>query len=57
LIGYTSNAAGGLLATLKSKGVDARTLGNVIYVMTSLTSKEESVRGLEEIILESLREM
>ncbi|KAA8895757.1 onanonoxo-7-onima-8-eninoihtemlysoneda [Sphaerosporella brunnea] len=55
--GYTSTAAGGLLADLKSNGVDARTLGNVVYVMTSLTSKQETVRALEDIIMESLRAM
>ncbi len=51
--GYTSNAAASLqneLLTLRDEegaGVHSRVLGDVLYLMTSLTTKEEAVRRIE----------
>jgi hypothetical protein len=49
-VGYASTASGWLLAKLKEGQVDARALGNVVYVMTSVMSGHETVRRLEETI-------
>lgn len=57
IIGYTSNAAKGLQAQLASGGefaVHSRVLGNVLYLMASLTSKTTTIRQLEEIVRKSL---
>ncbi|KAJ5248830.1 hypothetical protein N7468_000281 [Penicillium chermesinum] len=55
---YTSNAAKGLQKSL-AKGsekfnVHSRVLGNVLYLMSSVTSKPESVREVENILRASL---
>lgn len=52
--GYGSSAASGVVAALKQKGIIARPLGNVVYVMvTPMTTKEQSdavLRALEEAL-------
>jgi dethiobiotin synthetase/adenosylmethionine--8-amino-7-oxononanoate aminotransferase len=51
--GYTSTAASGLQKVLlegrveEEFNVHSRVLGNVLYLMTSLTSENETVRGIE----------
>ncbi|CCX04344.1 Similar to Biotin biosynthesis bifunctional protein BioAB; acc. no. E6SRG2 [Pyronema omphalodes CBS 100304] len=48
--GYASNASGWLMDRLKGNGIDARALGNVVYVMTSVSTEDAAVRGLEEVV-------
>ncbi|KAL2811779.1 pyridoxal phosphate-dependent transferase [Aspergillus granulosus] len=56
--GYTSNAAKGLQARLTAGGpqfnVHSRVLGNVLYLMSSVTSKKETLRGIESLLREAL---
>ncbi|KAH1299619.1 hypothetical protein KXW39_002191 [Aspergillus fumigatus] len=56
--GYTSTAAKGLQQRLSAGGpqfnVHSRVLGNVLYLMSSITSKPETVRGLEELLRSAL---
>ncbi|KAJ9218851.1 hypothetical protein DTO027B5_8972 [Paecilomyces variotii] len=56
--GYTSTAAQGLQKRLavtgKPYGVHSRVLGNVIYLMASVTSKPESLREIEGLLREAL---
>lgn len=62
--GYNSNAALGLRESLsigKEGGdggpwnVHSRVLGNVLYVMSSQTTSETSIKQLSELLLESIR--
>ena len=58
--GYTSSSASGLqqklLTTLQpgQSGIHARTLGDVLYIMTSLTTSPDTVRLLETKLLVAL---
>ncbi|RDW83826.1 adenosylmethionine-8-amino-7-oxononanoate aminotransferase [Aspergillus mulundensis] len=56
--GYTSTAAKGLQARLAAGGpefnVHSRVLGNVLYLMSSITSKQETLRTIEGILREAL---
>lgn len=56
--GYTSNAAKGLQQQLAIGGehfnVHSRVLGNVLYLMSSVTSKPESLKELESLLRSSL---
>lgn len=58
--GYSSNAAVELQKTLLTSldtdgvGVHSRVLGNVLYLMTSLTTEREVVEGLEERLIGAL---
>lgn len=59
-IGYSSNAANGFLESLRYNpgrdwNVHARALGNVVYVMTSQTSSQETVAEMEEVVIEALQ--
>jgi dethiobiotin synthetase/adenosylmethionine--8-amino-7-oxononanoate aminotransferase len=62
ILGYTSLAAQGLhqrLLQVGEKGwcVHSRVLGNVIYFMTSLTVSPETVKAVEDLLLEELGEI
>ncbi|KAL2841430.1 pyridoxal phosphate-dependent transferase [Aspergillus pseudoustus] len=56
--GYTSTAAKGLQARLAAGGpefnVHSRVLGNVLYLMSSVTSKKETLQGIESLLREAL---
>ncbi|KAA8643335.1 hypothetical protein EYZ11_000885 [Aspergillus tanneri] len=56
--GYTSTAAQGLQQRLSAGGpsfsVHSRVLGNVLYLMSSVTSKSETLREVEAILREAL---
>lgn len=57
-LGYNSNAASGLQGKL-SRGseelkIHSRVLGNVLYLMTSQTTKVDTVRAVERLLLLSL---
>ncbi|CBF71161.1 hypothetical protein AN6644.2 [Aspergillus nidulans FGSC A4] len=56
--GYTSTAAKGLQTRLAAGGpqfnVHSRVLGNVLYLMSSVTSKQETLRTIEGILREAL---
>lgn len=58
--GYTSTAAVGLQKQLLEKAgphgwvVHSRILGNVLYLMASQTSKMETLRAIEKMLLEAL---
>lgn len=58
MIGYTSNAAKGLQQRLAAGGdqfnVHSRVLGNVLYLMSSVTSKPESLQEMEKMLRSSL---
>lgn len=53
-LGYTSNAAKGLQQKLaESNGgfnVHSRVLGNVLYLMSSVTSSPESIQEMERLV-------
>ncbi|SPO01559.1 related to adenosylmethionine-8-amino-7-oxononanoate aminotransferase [Cephalotrichum gorgonifer] len=58
--GYESNAAAGL-QTFLGKGTGSwnahtRVLGNVFYVMASLTTSQESIKDMQNLLLEALKE-
>jgi dethiobiotin synthetase/adenosylmethionine--8-amino-7-oxononanoate aminotransferase len=56
--GYTSNAAKGLQQKLATGGdqfnVHSRVLGNILYLMSSVTSKPENLREMERLLRSSL---
>ncbi|KAJ5757327.1 uncharacterized protein N7511_006021 [Penicillium nucicola] len=56
--GYTSNAAKGLQTKLSIGGdkfnVHSRVLGNVLYLMSSVTSKSESLQEMEKLLRSAL---
>ncbi|KAL4954024.1 pyridoxal phosphate-dependent transferase [Aspergillus filifer] len=56
--GYTSTAAKGLQTRLAAGGphfnVHSRVLGNVLYLMSSVTSKQETLRTIEGLLREAL---
>ncbi|KAJ5598986.1 hypothetical protein N7450_000053 [Penicillium hetheringtonii] len=56
--GYTSTAAKGLQQKLATGGdqfnVHSRVLGNVLYLMSSVTSKPESLREMENLLRSAL---
>ena len=52
--GYNSNAARGLQQKLAASHVHSRVLGNVLYVMASLTSTPASVQRMEELLRASM---
>lgn len=57
--GYTSDAAAELQSTLLGKtggdfAVHSRVLGNVLYLMASMTSKPESIAAIERTLLRAL---
>lgn len=56
--GYESNAAAGLQAHLRegtgSWNAHTRVLGNVFYVMASLTTSQESIGAMQKLLLEAL---
>lgn len=56
--GYNSNVAKGLQQKLAFGGdqfnVHSRVLGNVIYLMSSVTSKPESLQEMERLLRSSL---
>ncbi len=57
--GYTSNAAAELQSTLLGSseggfGVHSRVLGNVLYLMASMTSKPESLAAIEKTLVRAL---
>ncbi|KAJ5595401.1 uncharacterized protein N7459_001609 [Penicillium hispanicum] len=58
MIGYTSNAAKGLQHELAAGGdqfnVHSRVLGNVLYLMSSVTSKPESLQEMEKLLRSAL---
>lgn len=53
-LGYNSNAARGLQQKLAASNVHSRVLGNVLYVMASLTSSPASVQRMEELLRASM---
>jgi dethiobiotin synthetase/adenosylmethionine--8-amino-7-oxononanoate aminotransferase len=57
-LGYTSTAAAGLQKRLlEGNGefkIHVRVLGNVLYMMASQTSKVETLRGIEKLLLDTL---
>jgi dethiobiotin synthetase/adenosylmethionine--8-amino-7-oxononanoate aminotransferase len=57
-LGYTSTAAAGLQKRLlEGNGefkIHVRVLGNVLYMMASQTSKVETLRGIEKLLLNTL---
>lgn len=59
-LGYTSTAARGLQQKLSGRlresglNVHSRVLGNVIYLMASLTSRPESLREIEGLVRAAL---
>ena len=54
--GYKSNAAGSLQASLREgTGAHTRVLGNVFYVMASLTTGRESIEEMQNVLLDALR--
>jgi bifunctional dethiobiotin synthetase / adenosylmethionine---8-amino-7-oxononanoate aminotransferase len=58
--GYASDAAVGLQSRLLTSqnggfGIHSRVLGNVLYLMASMTSKPESLAAIEETLIELLR--
>jgi dethiobiotin synthetase/adenosylmethionine--8-amino-7-oxononanoate aminotransferase len=57
-LGYTSNAAKGLQTKLSIGGdkfnVHSRVLGNVLYLMSSVTSKPDSLQEMEELLRSAL---
>ena len=57
--GYESNAAAGIQASLQegtgSWNAHTRVLGNVFYVITSLTTSRESIKAMQDVILEALQ--
>jgi dethiobiotin synthetase/adenosylmethionine--8-amino-7-oxononanoate aminotransferase len=57
-IGYTSTAATGLQKRLLEGTPDfkihVRVLGNVLYMMASQTSKPETLRAIEKLLLKEL---
>ncbi|KAL4945114.1 hypothetical protein BDV06DRAFT_55713 [Aspergillus oleicola] len=56
--GYTSTAAKGLQTSLAAGGpqfnVHSRVLGNVLYLMSSVTSKQETLRTIEGFLRDAL---
>ncbi|CAG7919586.1 unnamed protein product [Penicillium olsonii] len=56
--GYTSNAAKGLQQKLAAGGdqfnVHSRVLGNILYLMSSVTSKPENLQEMERLLRSSL---
>ncbi|KAI3626652.1 bioDA [Malassezia furfur] len=52
--GYASNAAESLLAQLRTHGVHLRPLGNVIYVMCSLTTPADVLDAVQTRLLAAL---
>ena len=58
--GYTSNAAATLqhqLLTIRDDtgaGIHSRVLGDVLYLMTSLTTREEGVKRIENVLIKAL---
>lgn len=56
--GYESNAAAGLQAHLRegtgSWNAHTRVLGNVFYVMASLTTTRDSIEAMQKLLLEAL---
>lgn len=54
MIGYTSTAAKGLQQKLSAANVHSRVLGNVLYLMASLTTKPASLRALEDLLRRNL---
>lgn len=56
--GYTSTAARGLQERLAAGGptfaVHSRVLGNVLYLMSSVTSRPETLAEVEGILREAL---
>lgn len=58
IAGYNSNAAKGLQQRLAVGGdqfnVHSRVLGNVLYLMSSVTSKPESLREMERLLRSAL---
>lgn len=60
-IGYISSAAVGLRDALLFKGapvqIHSRVLGNVIYLMASLTSKKSDLSLVEEAFMQKLDAM
>ncbi|GAA5933811.1 uncharacterized protein JCM15063_000474 [Sporobolomyces koalae] len=60
--GYTSTAAESFLRKLRQsrsdqfEGIHARPLGNVVYFMSSLNSKPDMLRSVEQSILNALNE-
>ena len=58
--GYTSNAAAELQSQLLNMseggfGVHSRVLGNVLYLMASMTSRPESLAAIEKMLAQALR--
>lgn len=57
--GYTSNAAKGLQQKLAAGGdqfnVHSRVLGNILYLMSSVTSKPENLREMERLLKSALK--
>lgn len=57
--GYESNAAAGLQAFLgkgtSSWNAHTRVLGNVLYVMASLTTSQETIEEMQNLLLEGLK--
>jgi dethiobiotin synthetase/adenosylmethionine--8-amino-7-oxononanoate aminotransferase len=57
-LGYTSTAATGLQKRLlEGNGelkIHVRVLGNVLYMMASQTSKVETLRSIEKLLLDTL---
>ena len=58
IAGYNSNAAKGLQQKLAVGGdqfnVHSRVLGNVLYLMSSVTSKPESFQEMERLLRSAL---
>jgi bifunctional dethiobiotin synthetase / adenosylmethionine---8-amino-7-oxononanoate aminotransferase len=56
--GYSSTAASGLQKKLLEGSDDfkihVRVLGNVLYMMASQTSKPETLRNIEKVLLDAL---
>lgn len=57
--GYKSNAAASLQAFLRegtgSWNAHTRVLGNVFYIMASLTTSRESVKEMQDVLLDAVR--
>ncbi len=56
-IKYSSTAATSIVDRLRSHGVYARPLGNVLYVMVGVTTPPEQCRILGETLLDVLRDV
>lgn len=60
MIGYNSLAAQGLHRKLLDAGergwsIHSRVLGNILYLMASQITSKKTLRGIEDLILQSIK--